>query len=741
MVCMSQTVRSVFFIILASLFLGACGGGGGKKSDTTPNGFSFVAQNDVALGESVESASVTISGIDAAAAISVTGGEYAIGTGAYTSAAGTITSGQAVKLRVTASGQFSAAVVASLTVGGVSGSFSATTLSLDDDPEVFAPAAPQTGIVISAPHEFTAFTVAGINDVVSISIENGLYAINGGSLTDAAGQVSVDDSVVVQVTAASTFATTISATLTVGSREGVFSVESEVEDTTPDSFDLGVDGTATSPEEWLESQVITLAGINSAANISIANGEFKLVGTDDYPSSATTVTNGQQVQVRVQASDLHATTETATLTIGAVSDTFAVITNDETAPEASVVFPTPNTLSDGTTLTLRGKASDDFGPVTRVQVVVTTDEGTVEVDNQTIAAGDGEDYRDTWAVQVGLATDKVNAISVVATDEAGNEQGVPVELVVTQSTTRINFPVGNDEAFGQFTAKGIAWDRGTDRLFVPGSSPNQRILVVNINDGIRSVFIDNDPAFQSFSMVQVLPEQNQLLFCDQLDGLIFKADLTSGVFSVLSDSSSPDSNASIMAPYGMQLHSNGDLYVVDAFLESLYLVNLETGSRTLVSDSTRPIAGVNPFDVPTSLVLDEPNNRTLVVDEFNAQLLWVDLSSGERTVWVDSDELSEPFDIAMDLDDNRVILVDRGVQSILAVDLSTGDLTTLSSPSVPDGGANNIEEPWSLALDAEENIAFVATGQSFFSPNVSIKLVDLTTGERVIVTNSVINFD
>ena len=47
---------------------------------------------------------VTVSGINAAAAISITGGEYSIGGGAYTSSAGTVSNGQALTVRLTSSG-------------------------------------------------------------------------------------------------------------------------------------------------------------------------------------------------------------------------------------------------------------------------------------------------------------------------------------------------------------------------------------------------------------------------------------------------------------------------------------------------------------------------------------------------------------------------------------------------------------------------------------------------------------
>jgi alpha-tubulin suppressor-like RCC1 family protein/fibronectin type 3 domain-containing protein len=64
----------------------------------------------------------------------------------------------------------------------------------------------------------------GSSSVMEISIVGGSYAINGGSYTSASGKVYANDSVTVQVTSSSAFATTTRATLTVGGLSGNFSV-------------------------------------------------------------------------------------------------------------------------------------------------------------------------------------------------------------------------------------------------------------------------------------------------------------------------------------------------------------------------------------------------------------------------------------------------------------------------------------------------------------------------------------
>ena len=141
-------LRNTLLLFIGSgllLSLGACGGGGGGESiappvataDTVPDSFGFGERLAVPSDSVIESDSITVTGIDAPAAISVTGGEYSIGGGAYTSGTGTVTNGQAVRVRHTSSGDPATTVTTVLTIGGVNGTFSSTTASRVAAPDEF----------------------------------------------------------------------------------------------------------------------------------------------------------------------------------------------------------------------------------------------------------------------------------------------------------------------------------------------------------------------------------------------------------------------------------------------------------------------------------------------------------------------------------------------------------------------------------------------------------------------------
>lgn len=93
----------------------------------------------VSLNTTLTSNTATITGINTAAPISVSGGTYSIGcTATFTSAVGTISNNQIVCVRHTSSATNGATVTTTLTVGGVAGTFSSTTIAAPAIPGVCA---------------------------------------------------------------------------------------------------------------------------------------------------------------------------------------------------------------------------------------------------------------------------------------------------------------------------------------------------------------------------------------------------------------------------------------------------------------------------------------------------------------------------------------------------------------------------------------------------------------------------
>jgi hypothetical protein len=127
--------------------------------DTTPNQFTFTDQTGVTPNTPVTSNAITVSGINAPAPISVTGGQYSINGGAYTSSSGTVSNGNTLTARVTSSGNYAATTSATLTIGGVNGVFSVTTIT-----------APTCTYTVNASK--TQFTAFGGTATASITASN-----------------------------------------------------------------------------------------------------------------------------------------------------------------------------------------------------------------------------------------------------------------------------------------------------------------------------------------------------------------------------------------------------------------------------------------------------------------------------------------------------------------------------------------------------------------------------------------
>jgi len=98
--------------------------------DTTPDAFAFTDITEADPETLYVSDAITVSGINYPVAISVTGAtsaKYSINNGAATSEAGTVRVGDTVRAVVTSSALDETAAVATVTIGGVSATYSVTT--------------------------------------------------------------------------------------------------------------------------------------------------------------------------------------------------------------------------------------------------------------------------------------------------------------------------------------------------------------------------------------------------------------------------------------------------------------------------------------------------------------------------------------------------------------------------------------------------------------------------------------
>jgi hypothetical protein len=96
---------------------------------TPPDQFTFADQTGAALSTVITSNAITVTGITSTTPISITGGTYSINGEPYTGADGMVNPDDIVTVRQTSSGSHSTTTDATLTIGGISDTFSVTTSS------------------------------------------------------------------------------------------------------------------------------------------------------------------------------------------------------------------------------------------------------------------------------------------------------------------------------------------------------------------------------------------------------------------------------------------------------------------------------------------------------------------------------------------------------------------------------------------------------------------------------------
>ncbi|NOQ16572.1 MAG: hypothetical protein GQ581_05895 [Methyloprofundus sp.] len=231
-----QNKQSLLWVVMsASLLLfnyeayakrGGMGGGGHNKTDTKPNQFSFIDQTNVTINSLINSNVITITGINAATSVSISGGEYSLdGGGSFTASSGSLLNNQAVIVRTQSSGSYLSSTGATLNVGGVSDIFTVTTLDnpADTTPDNFS-FTDQVDIALNDVVYSNSITVGGINAATSVNVIGGEYAVNGGTFSSVAANVNNADSVQVRVNASVDYAVVSNVTLTIGGISDTFSV-------------------------------------------------------------------------------------------------------------------------------------------------------------------------------------------------------------------------------------------------------------------------------------------------------------------------------------------------------------------------------------------------------------------------------------------------------------------------------------------------------------------------------------
>ncbi len=351
--------------------------------DTTPDAFSFTDQTGVALSTLATSNTLTITGLGAAATISITGGEYSINGGAFTTANGSVSNNDTVAVRHTSSAAYFMVTDTVVTIGGVSDTFSSTTIT-DTVPDVFS-FTDQTGVTLNAQITSNTLTITGLGATAAISITAGEYSVNGGAFTAIGGLINNNDTLAVRHTSSAAYFTVTDTVVTIGGVSDTFSTTT-ITDTVPDVFSF-TDQTDLALSTLATSNTLTITGLGAAATISITGGEYSING-GAFTTANGSVSNNDTVTARHTSSANYLTATDTVVTIGGVSDTFS-----STTMKKKTVDKTPDffVFSSQSNVSLNSQITSDAVKITGMNATtyISIAAGEYSINGAAFTAADG----------------------------------------------------------------------------------------------------------------------------------------------------------------------------------------------------------------------------------------------------------------------------------------------------------------------------------------------------------------
>lgn len=280
-------------------------------------------------------------------------------------------------------------------------------------------------------------------------------------------------------------------------------------------------------------------------------------------------------------------------------------------------------------------------------------------------------------------------------------------------------------------------------VFIVNLTTGQRILVSDFGNPAQGP-IGSDPvgiALQGLYIAYVIDGDGT-----SGDGGLYRVNLNTGQRTLISDFGNPAQGPEGSDPRALTIDGTS-AYVVDDDVGDglLFHVSLNTGQRNIISDFGDPAQG--PLGQEPSGVALDGNGNALVTDEEAitalGALFLVDLNSGQRTVISDFGDPAQgplgqnPFNVILDPSGNALVTDEGGEGKLFLVDLtpgpSLGDRTLISNFSNPAQGPT-APFPQGLALESVGQVLVIdASGGP--DDNGLLFRVDTTSGDRTVISD------
>ena len=513
-------------------------------------------------------------------------------------------------------------------------------------------------------------------------------------------------------------------------------------DTTPNAFTIPAEQDV-EPGEEVISEAVTINGINRPTPISIVGGEYS-INSAAYTSAEGTINNNQSVTVKVLAPEASNETAEATLTVGGVNAIFSIATVvDNTPPSVTITFPPAVSLTEGTTILVRGTASDELNAVESVEI------GGFPATS--------EDGYATWVAEVTLEPGVENVLNVTTVDSLGNEgENLPGVTVRHSADLTIAFP--DDQV--QFSApQTVAVDAERNRALVVDVE-ERAIYAVDLATGVRNILSENKEGDEYPLLLERTDFNYAGIAVDSENDIAYvgsSADTreASGptILSINLDTGERNAVSEYITPHVSQL-------IFDANRNRVFLGEFTNGAFVALdpiakdyevvswSNSNFPVDGENPLTSVGAVTIDSARNRALVTTAIGEQLVMaIDLSEENLGVRTPFSTASIPntdnlftasgdhvlTSISVDTANDRALMVDRGLNAIFSLALEDGARTILSDADSPNS-LNTLLDPTSVYV--EEGMTY---GLVVDKERKALMAIDLVSGQRVVLSKSAVS--
>lgn len=690
-------------LVLSAWLITGCGGGSDSGTtppppvvNTQPNPFSFTAQSAVDPEAIVTSNSITVSGINAAASISIQNGEYSVNNGDFTTAAATVNNAAQIRVRHQAASQYTTSQTTTLTIGGISANFVSTTrnqpASGNETPPQAAIVFPWTQSKTSA-GTITVRGTASSRDGISALIVNGVAA-DVQSQSVAAQRVSTQS---------------ISSQDNDESDEEEFEWTADVEIEPYSNVEIVVSVEDQSGNRDDEAATVQTSTLQAPLYIAFDAEHDRLIGIMD---------NRDVVAIEL--------TDFSYQTLAVVGEP----TQFSLDPDGSRLLYSRYV---GTTLYLFALdlASGDFSTLQTYEPQL--DEGTqvtavhtrLDSTNQLVyvllrLAEADADYATDMLYRVDLADESIRLLSQSSLDDT---PFLPLFEIVWHNESLLGLSqngklievervTGDRHELLSLDNSPFKLAAGTahNELYVAGF---KNILKVNLNELDTTVLSEETPSLEhptaQVSDMTMLDE-NTLLVADSSFEVVLQVNTETGDRSALV-SSGIGSGRGLLSPQYLTFTDNSDiLYVLDDgqnAAESLFAIDLTTGNRSQLSEINRPF---NTY--PSGLYYHDDNDALLVG---LSDAIWsASLADGSLSVISDS-ETGNGVDIGtlaggdFDTSTGTLYMAQFALENgVLLIDVSTGERSLLEFDGSA-GQAGIITGLNDTALDVDNQQLFIAS--------------------------------